>query len=141
MPVANYVPYKLIVNHTPPEATLITSGMIPVVDGKPLYTGKLGDTVSIEQGVECARACALNALGWAMTAFSGNLDRIDEVIRVNGFVACVPGFTDHPRVINGCSDLLVEVFGERGQHTRTAVGMASLPLDVPVEIDFTFKVI
>ena len=117
VPVANYVPYKLIINHTPPEATLVTSGMIPIVEGKPLHTGKLGDGVTIEQGMACA-----------------------EVIRVNGFIACVPGFIDHPRVLNGCSDLLVEVFGDRGQHTRTVAGMSSLPMDVPAEIDITFKV-
>jgi len=139
-PVANYLPYKMVVDHMPPEGTLYTSGMIPLVNGKPCCTGKLGDNVSIEQGIECSVHCTLNALGWANAALSGNLDRIAEVIRVNGYVASTPDFFDQPKVINGCSDLLVELFGDAGRHTRMTVGVASLPLNVPVEIDFIFRV-
>lgn len=133
MPVASYVPFKL---H---GGLLYLSGMIPVQDGQPLATGHLGGSVSLETGVECARLCTLNALAWCRQAL-GSLALISGVIRVRGFVACTPHFAEHPKVLNGCSDLLVEVFGEVGRHTRAAVGAPSLPLNVPVEIDFIFAV-
>jgi len=131
LPVANYVPRKLV------GSFLYLSGMIPVRSGEPFRRGKLGGSVSVEDGIECARICTLNALGWARQAL-GDLDRIHEVVRVRGFVACTPEFTDHPRVLNGCSDLLVDLLGDAGRHVRSAVGCPSLPLDVPVEIDFVF---
>lgn len=133
-PVANYVPYKFA------GGTLYLSGMIPTVAGTPHRTGLLGDSVSIEDGVECARICTMNALAWVKIALESNLDRVREVIRIRGFVACTPGFFDHPKVVNGASDLLVDIFGEAGKHTRAAVGAPSLPLNVPVEIDFIFAI-
>lgn len=133
MPVASYVPYKL---H---GGLLYLSGMIPVKDGQPLATGHLGGSVSLETGVECARLCTLNALAWCRQAL-GSLDQIAGVVRVRGFVACTAEFGDQPKVLNGCSDLLVEVLGAAGKHTRAAVGAPSLPLNVPVEIDFIFAV-
>lgn len=133
-PVANYVPYKLL------GRQLYLSGMIPVVAGKPLYTGRLGAEVSIEQGVECSRQCMLNALAWVNEALHGNVERVFEVIQVRGLVACTADFVDHPSVINGASDLLVEVFGDRGKHTRVASGAVSLPLGVPVEIDLALSI-
>lgn len=133
-PVANYLPYKQVGD------MLYLSGMVPLIDGKPCCTGHLGGNLSLEEGVECARVCTLNALGWLKFALSGDLGRMKEVVRVRGFVACTPEFTDQPAVINGCSDLLVEVFGDKGKHTRAAVGSVALPLGVPVEIDFIFCV-
>jgi enamine deaminase RidA (YjgF/YER057c/UK114 family) len=149
-PVANYVPYRF---HSPlhhikvnepmtfphGNVLLYTSGMIPADGGVPLRTGKLGAEVSLEDGQLCARLCALNAIAWAKQALNGNLDAIAGVLQVRGFVACTPDFYDHPKVLNGCSDLLVEVFGERGKHTRAAVGCPSLPLNVPVEVDLIFQ--
>ena len=134
MPVANYVPYKLDGTY------LFLSGMIPVRDGQPVCTGQLGAGVSIEQGQECARICVLNALAWVYAALHGDLESVFEVVQLRGLVACTPEFTEHPKVINGASDLLVELFGERGKHTRVAAGAPSLPLGVPVEIDFLFTV-
>jgi enamine deaminase RidA (YjgF/YER057c/UK114 family) len=134
MPVANYVPYKLRGHH------LYLSGMIPVVNGTPLHKGHLGQDISIEQGQECARICVLNALAWAHDALRGDLGQIFEVLQVRGLVACTPDFTDHPKVLNGASDLLVEVFGDLGKHTRVAAGASSLPLGVPVEVDFLFGI-
>jgi len=131
-PVANYVPYKL---H---GGLLYISGQIPLRNGAPLHTGLVGEQVSLEQGRECARLCLLNGLGWARSALDGELDRIAEVLRVRGFVACSAGFGDQPAVANGASDLLVEIFGDAGRHTRSVVGCSSLPLNVPVEIDFLF---
>lgn len=133
MPVANYLPYRVHGN------LLYLSGMIPVSAGKPLYAGRVGDEVSIEQGRECARQCVINGLGWVRKAL-GSLNRVESFIRIRGFVACPPGFGDQPQVINGASDLLVEIFGDAGRHTRAAVGSVSLPLNVPVEIDFTIAI-
>ena len=133
-PVANYLPYKLA------GSMLYLSGMIPLLDGEPYRTGRLGAGVSLEEGIECARLCCLSALAWAKDALDGNLERIAGVIRVRGFVASTPDFFEQPKVLNGCSDLLLEVFGERGSHTRAAVGSVALPLNVPVEIDFLFSV-
>jgi enamine deaminase RidA (YjgF/YER057c/UK114 family) len=130
-PVANYVPYKLT------GRMLYLSGMIPVVDGSPLYTGRLGENITIEQGQACARQCILNSLAWVNEALSGDMERVFEIIQLRGFIACTAEFTQHPQVMNGASDLLVEVFGDRGKHTRVAVGSISLPLGVPVEIDMT----
>jgi len=145
-PVANYVPYKLVRQVPGGSQLLYTSGMIPLANGVPLYLGKLGAEVSLEQGVECARQCVLNALAWVVDALGGAsaeispLTRIEAVVQVRRFVACTPDFHDHPRVLNGASDLLVEIFGDAGRHTRAAVGCPSLPLNVPVEIDFLFSV-
>ena len=134
-PVGSYVPYK-IVPGADGRALIYTSGMVATVEGKPLHPGKLGAEVSLEAAHECARQCVLNALAWVNVAVG--LDRISEVVQVRGFVACTADFYDHPRVINAASDLLVEIFGDAGRHTRAAVGCIALPLNVPVEIDFLF---
>ena len=150
-PVANYLPWKIINLRGPltpvsgreglpiSSGLLYLSGMIPLQEGKPFRKGRLGDDVSLEDAVTCAQICTLNALGWARVALDGNLDTIIEVVRVRGFVASTPEFTDQPKVINGCSDMLVEIFGEDGRHVRSAVGSVSLPMNVPVEIDFVFS--
>lgn len=139
MPVANYVPYKLVLDK---QATgmLYISGMIPTVDGALAHAGRLGAEVSLEAGIECARICTLNGLAWVNEALSADMSRIWEVAMVRVFVASTTDFYDQPKVANGCSDLLVEVFGERGKHARAAVGVAVLPMNAPVEIDFIFSV-
>ena len=101
--------------------------------------GKLGESVTVEQGQALARECALNALG-IVQAHLGSLDRIVQAVRVAGYVASAEGFTDHPRVVNGASQLLIDVLGEKGRSARIAIGVAELPLGVPVEVEFLFEV-
>ena len=134
LPVANYVPYVL------EGGMLYLSGQVPLVEGKPYLTGRLGENVSIEEGMECARRCTISALAWVRHALDGDLARVRRVVRVRGFVASTPDFHEQPQVLNGASDLLVAVFGESGRHARAAVGSVALPLGVPVEIDFQFAV-
>ena len=115
---------------------LFVSGQIPRgADAR----GKLGESVTVEQGQALARECALNALG-IVQAHLGSLDRIVQAVRVAGYVASAEGFTDHPRVINGASQLLIDVLGEKGRSARIAIGVAELPLGVPVEVEFLFEV-
>lgn len=118
---------------------LFVSGQIPTKDGAPMRKGKLGQGVTIDEANALARQCALQALS-IVRAELGSLDRVTRVLRVGGFVASADGFTDHPRVINGASQLLLDVFGEAGRHARIAVGLAELPFGVPVEIEFLFEV-
>lgn len=128
-PVANYVPFVI-------EGRLLAiSGQIPLTAEGPRYLGRLGDTLSLEEGHAAARLCGLNIIAQARAALDGDLDRVRRIVRLGGFVAATPGFTDHPKVINGASDLMVEVFGEAGRHSRAATGAVSLPLGVGVEID------
>lgn len=131
-PVANYVPWTL-------HGGLVTvSGQLPLAAGEKPLTGVVGGDVDLEDAVSAARLCAINLLAHLRVACEGDLGRVRAVVRLGGFVNAVPGFTDHPKVINGASDLMVAVFGEAGRHARTAVGAASLPLGVPVEIDGQF---
>jgi enamine deaminase RidA (YjgF/YER057c/UK114 family) len=127
-PAANYVPFQLS------GQQLFISGQLPLISGGPEYKGKLGADVDVETAEQAAKACALNILAQAKAAL-GDLDRIQQVLRLGGFVNCTPDFTDHPEVINGASNFLVEVLGDKGRHTRFAVGVASLPRGVAVEID------
>ena len=115
-----------------------TSGQVPMVDGTLADTGKLGGAVGIERGAELARICALNALA-AIDELVG-LDAVVRVVKVVGFVASEPGFTAQPTVINGASELLGAVFGDAGKHARSAVGVAALPLDAPVEVELIVEV-
>lgn len=133
-PVASYVPY-VRTGHM-----LTISGQIPIQEGKPAFVGKLGQHISVEQGQAAARLVALALLAQAHAALDGNLDRIRQVVKLNGFVNCTPDFTDHPQVINGASELLVAVLGRAGAHARAAVGVQSLPLGVAVEIDAVVEV-
>ncbi len=119
-------------------ALVYTAGQLPFVDGRLEVTGKVGAGVSAEQANALARVCALNALA-AIDDLVG-LDRVVRVVRVGGFVASAPEFIGHPGVINGASDLLVEVFGAAGRHARAAVGVAALPLDAPVEVDLIVEI-
>jgi enamine deaminase RidA (YjgF/YER057c/UK114 family) len=133
-PVAAYVPCVR-------SGDLVyVSGQIPLVDGKPAWTGRLGaDGLSVEDGVAAARRCAVNVIA-ALKAELGDLGRVRRVVKLTGFVACEPGFTDHPKVVNGASELFGEVFGEAGRHARAAVGVAALPLGVPVEVEAIVEV-
>src|SRR5207249_8099695 len=108
-------------------------------DGVPMHPGKVGDTVSLEQGVEAARRCALQALSALRTAL-GSLDLVTGIALLSVFVASAPGFTDQPKVANGASDLLVEIFGEAGKHARAAIGVAELPLAAPVEVELIAEI-
>ncbi len=133
-PVANYVGWVRTGN------LIFTAGQIPLKDGKPVCTGKAGADVSIEEAEEAARLCAINAIAQAAAALDGDLDRIVRVVKLTGFVNANNDFTQHPRVVNGASNLMVEVFGEAGRHARSAVGSSSLPLDVTVEVEAVFEV-
>ncbi|MBI4587506.1 MAG: RidA family protein [Candidatus Rokubacteria bacterium] len=132
-PVANYVPSVRVGN------LLFLSGHGPIRDGKVTTRGKLGKELSVEDGYKVAREVGLNLLASARTAL-GSLDKVKRVVKVLGMVASAEGFTDQPKVINGFSDLLVEVFGESGRHARSAVGMAELPMGIPVEIEMVLEV-
>lgn len=127
-PVAAYVPAVVQGN------LVYTSGQLPFVDGALPATGKVGAAVSAEDAQSYAATCALNALAAAESVI-GSLDRVTQVVKVTGFVASDPAFTGQPGVINGASDLLREIFGEAGIHARSAVGVAVLPLDAPVEVE------
>ena len=118
---------------------LFVSGQLPLVDGKVAIAGKVGAELDLAKGHEAARLCALNILAQAKAALR-DLDRIVQLLRLNGFVNAAPGFADHPKVLNGASDLMVEILGNKGVHTRIAVGCASLPLNAAVEVDAIFAV-
>lgn len=115
------------------------SGMLPLKDGKLLKTGRLGESVSLEDAVLCARTAAVNALA-VLKSSVGSLDMIKQCIKITGFVASGPDFIDQPKVLNGASELMVEVFGEAGRHARAAVGVNILPMNSPVEVEFIFEV-
>jgi enamine deaminase RidA (YjgF/YER057c/UK114 family) len=132
-PVAAYVPAVRS------GAYVYTSGQLPMVDGALAATGKVGAAVSAEDAKELAGTCALNALA-AVKAEIGDLGRVRRVVKVVGFVASDPGFTGQPGVVNGASELLGAVFGDAGRHARSAVGVAVLPLDAPVEVELVVEV-
>lgn len=132
-PVASYVPAVR-------TGDLVhTSGQLPFVDGKLPRTGKVGADVGVDEARELARTCALNALA-AVVSVAGDLSRIVRIVKVVGYVASAPGFTGQPQVVNGASELLVDVLGEAGRHARSAVGVAVLPLDSPVEVELIAEV-
>jgi len=132
--VASYVPARQA------GRLLLVSGQLPFRDGELLARGRVPEQVSLEEAQACARQCALNGLAVASAALEGDLDRIEHVARVGCFVASTPEFFDQPKVANGASDLLVEVFGDAGRHARAAVGSVALPLGAPVEVEFLFKI-
>jgi enamine deaminase RidA (YjgF/YER057c/UK114 family) len=132
-PVAAYIPAKQT-GHL-----VFTSGQLPMVNGELITKGLLGQDVEIEDAKNAARICTLNALA-AIKGVIGDLDRIKQVVRVVGYVASIPTFTQQPAVVNGASELLLEIFGENGKHARSAVGMAVLPLNASVEIELTVEV-
>ena len=133
-PVANYVPFVLS------GKQLYVSGQICFgADGKVVAAGQLGAGVSIEAGQQAARACSINLLAQVKAAL-GDLDKMARVIRLGGFINSAPGFTDGPKVMNGASDLMVEVFGDKGRHARTTVGVSALPTDAAIEVEGLFEV-
>lgn len=133
-PVASYVPY------TVSGKLVFLSGQINVWNGEFGPSGKVGVDVTIEQGQEAARLCALNLIAHLKNACGGDLDRVSQVIRLGGFVNCNPDFADQPKVIEGASALFIEIFGDAGRHARTAVCAPSLPFLAPVEVDGIFEI-
>jgi enamine deaminase RidA (YjgF/YER057c/UK114 family) len=133
-PAANYVPTVIAGN------LLFVAGQITIFNGELRHLGKLGAGIDIETGKQAARLCGLNIISQARAALGGSLDRIKRCVKVGGFVNCTPDFIDHPQVVNGASDLMVEVFGDAGKHARFAVGAVSLPRGVCVEVDAIFEI-
>ena len=133
-PLANYVPYTVSGN------IVFVSGQGTLQDGKLRYIGKLGREFTIEDGYQAARICALNVLAQLRNACGGDLDRVTRVLKISGFVNSMPDFTAQPKVVNGASDLFVEVFGDIGRHARFAVGAPVLPDDIAVEVDGIFEI-
>ena len=128
-PAANYVPS--VINN----GVLYISGQLPLADGKLVRTGKLGTEVSVEDGQEAARHCALNIIAQTQRAIEGDWSRFDRIVKLSSFVNSAPDFSEHHLVTNGASDLLVELLGDAGRHSRSAVGVANLPLNASVEIE------
>ncbi len=128
-PVANYVPYVIA------GGLLFISGQVPIHNGKLMFAGKVGADIFIPEAQMAARQCALNVLAQAKVALGGDLDRIVSIVKLGGFVNSASDFTEHPQVVNGASDVMVEIFDEKGKHARFAIGVASLPLNASVEID------
>ncbi len=131
-PLASYIPAKVV------EKYVYTSGQVPIVAGKLLYTGKVGAEVTLEEAQKAAEASIINCLG-AVKAITGSLDAIEEIVKLTAFVNCPADFTDQPKVANGASDLLGKIFGDAGKHARSAVGVNVLPLNAPVEIEMIVK--
>lgn len=128
-PVANYVPWVRTGN------LVFISGQGAVRDGKIEYAGKVGDSLSLEDAITSARLTAINILAQLRDACGGDLDRVKRIVKLLGFVNCTPDFGEHPKVINGASDLMVEVFGDKGRHARSAVGAPALPFGLSVEVE------
>lgn len=133
-PQANYVPYSISGN------TVYIAGQVCVQDGKLTHAGKVGREFDLKAGQAAARVCALNILSVLHTACGGDLDKVKRCLRLGGFVNAMPEFTDVPQVINGASDLIVEVFGDAGRHARAAIGVATLPRGAAVEVDGIFEI-
>ena len=133
-PAGNYVPFVIVGD------LVFMAGQVAREAGKMKYTGKVGRDITAEDGQAAARLCAVNLLAQLKAACGGDLDRVERCVRLGGFVNSPPDFLDHPKVVNGASDFVVEVFGERGQHARTAVGVSALPLDSAVEVEAIFQI-
>jgi len=134
IPAGSYVPYVITGN------LVFISGQLPFINGQLTTKGKVGDNVSIDEAIKMAEACAKAILSQLKAACNGDLNKVKRVVKLGGFVASAPEFTDHPTVINGASDLFVKIFGEKGKHARFAIGAAALPRDVPVEIEGIFEI-
>jgi enamine deaminase RidA (YjgF/YER057c/UK114 family) len=134
LPAANYVPTQTLGN------TLVVSGQLPMKDGKPQFVGKVGREFSIEEGQECARLCGVNILAHVKNAVGGDWSKIVKLVRLGVFVNAPDDFTDHPKVANGVSDMMVALFGDAGKHARAAVGVSGLPFGVAVEVEAIFQI-
>ena len=132
--IANYVPFKVVDN------LVYVSGQAPIQNGKIIYTGKVGDNISEEDGILAAKLCCLNIIAALRKSINGDWDRLNNFVKLGGFVNCKDDYINHPKIINGASDLLVNIFGEQGKHTRFAVGSNSLPMNISVEIDAIIKI-
>ncbi|MDB9915390.1 RidA family protein [Alphaproteobacteria bacterium] len=133
-PAGSYVPYVISNN------LVFISGQLPFINGSITIKGKVGAEVSVEDGIKMAEVCAKALLSQLKSACNGNLDKVKKVVKLGGFVASDPNFIDHPKIINGASDLIVKIFEDKGRHARFAVGVASLPLNTPVEIEGIFEI-
>ncbi len=133
-PLANYVPFARSGN------LVVVSGQVPARDGKIAYTGKVGEGVTVETGQEAARLCFVNLLVHLKAACDGDLDRVVQVVRLGGFIASPPSFSQHAVVMNGASDLAVAVFGDAGRHARSTIGVPALPGDAAVEVEGMFAI-
>ena len=127
--LANYVPYKII------SKTMYISGQAPVKNGELIYKGKVGSDITVEDGIEAAKLCVANIIAAVKTGLEGDWSKLDSFVKLTGFVNCQDDFTDQPKIINGASDMLVDIFGDQGRHARVAVGSNALPLGIAVEID------
>ena len=127
--LANYVPYKIV------GKTMYISGQAPVQNGELIYKGKVGSDITIEDGIKAARLCVTNIIAAVKTGLEGDWSKLDSFVKLTGFVNCQDDFTDQPKIINGASDMLVDIFGDKGRHARVAVGSNALPLGIAVEID------
>ncbi len=134
LPAANYLPTQFIGN------SLIVSGQLPMKDGKPQFVGKVGREFTIEEGQDCARLCGVNILAHVKNAVGGDWSRVVKLVRMGIFVNAPDDFTDHPKVANGVSDMMVALFGENGKHARAAVGVSGLPFGVAVEVEAIFEI-
>ena len=128
-PIANYVPWVRTGN------LVFISGQGAVRDGKIEYSGKVGETLSVEDAIASARLTAINVIAHLRDACGGDLDRVKRIVKLLGFVNCTPNFGEQPKIINGASDLMVEIFGEKGRHARSAVGAPALPFNLSVEVE------
>ena len=133
-PVANYVPYVIT------DKLVFISGQIPFLDGEIQYPGRLGENISVIEAQKAARLCGINLIAQLKNACEGDLDRLVQVVKLNGFVNGTPSFTDQAIVINGTSDLMFEVFADKGRHARAAIGCSALPLGAAVEVDAIFEI-
>ena len=132
-PAGSYIPVVLS------GKLAFVSGQIPIKDGQVVYQGKVGDTQSIDDAQEAAKLCVINGLA-QIEAYCGTLDNLEKIIKISGFVNSIKDFTEHPKVINAASDLLMKIFGEKGRHSRIAIGVSSLPLNATVDIDMVVEI-
>tara|TARA_Y100000590_G_scaffold446490_1_gene580281 strand:+ start:417 stop:881 length:465 start_codon:yes stop_codon:yes gene_type:complete len=132
--VANYVPYKIV------ENLVYVSGQAPSKNGKIIYTGKVGEKITDEEGILAAELCCLNIIAALKKSINDDWEKLDTFVKLGGFVNCNPNYTNQPIIINGASDILVKIFGDKGRHARFAVGSNSLPLDISVEIEAIIKI-
>jgi len=133
IPIANYVPYKIY------DKILYVSGQAPSKDGSLIYIGKVGEDISEEDGIKAAELCCINIIAALKSAINSDWEKLEGFIKLGGFVNCNTNFTNHPQIINGASNLLVNIFGEQGKHARFAVGSNSLPMNISVEIEAAIK--
>ena len=132
--LANYVPFKVS------DSIVYVSGQAPVKNGELIYKGKVGEDVTVDDGIKAAELCCINIISALKKSINGDWNRLDSFLKLGGFVNCNNNFYDQPKIINGASDLLVKIFGDQGKHARFAVGSNSLPMNISVEIDAIIKI-